>query len=81
MQTPGGADGFYCLCKTNLGDFKTKSSDFLLCRHPVVQTVLIVCVRQIFGDFKTNLADFFAVQTPGGADGFYCLCTTNFWGF
>jgi hypothetical protein len=47
----------------------------------VAQTVFIVCVRQILGDFKTNLADFFAVQTPGGADGFYCLCTKIFWGF
>ncbi len=37
---------------------------FLLCRHPVAQTVFIVCGRQIFGDLKTNLADFVAVQTP-----------------
>ncbi len=35
-----------------------------MCRHPVAQTVFIVCGRQNFGDFKTNLADFLLCRHP-----------------
>ncbi len=39
MQTPGGADGFYCLMYDKIfGDFETNLADFLLCRHPVAQS-------------------------------------------
>ncbi len=39
MQTPGGADGFYCLCTSNFrGILKNNLADFLLCRHPVAQS-------------------------------------------